>query len=217
MQTIKHLALLALSMLLADNALAEGNIKRGKALFRKCIECHGENAQGTLSLGAPALVNQDGWYLERQLSNIATGVRSEDPDDFFGKRMLPHARTFKDQQSREDVVAYIKSLPPVDVQGRIKGDVEKGRQHYQMICGACHGPDAMGNKILNAPRLKGINDWYLKRQYTNFKKGVRGAHADDKFGAQMAFIARNLKGTTIAEDVAVYIQSLLEPATNENK
>ena len=173
MKTIKHLALFALLMFIADNTLAQGRVRQGKALFRKCVECHGENAQGTLSLGAPTLVNQDAWYLQRQLANFAAELRSEDPNDYFGKRMSPNAKTLKDQQAREDVVAYIKSLPPVDVQRKIRGDVEKGRQHYQMICGACHGPDAMGNKILNAPRLAGINDWYLKRQYTNFKKGVR--------------------------------------------
>ena len=75
----------------------------------------------------------------------------------------------------------------------------------------------MGNQRLFGRGQPGINDWYLKRQYTNFKKGIRGAHADDKFGSQMAFIARNLQGKTIAEDVAVYIQSLQKTATNENK
>ena len=76
---MKHLSLLALSILIANGALAEGNAKRGKALFSQCILCHGENAQGKVALGAPALVNQDAWYLERQLANIAAGVRSEDP------------------------------------------------------------------------------------------------------------------------------------------
>ncbi len=214
---MKHLSLLALSILIANGALAEGNAKRGKALFSQCILCHGENAQGKVALGAPALVNQDAWYLERQLANIAAGVRSEDPDDFFGKRMSPNAKTLKGQQAREDVVAYIKSLPPTKTRGMIKGDAEKGQEHYQMICGSCHGPNAMGNKNLNAPRLVGINDLYLKRQYLNFKEGIRGTHADDKFGAQMAFIARNLQGKNIAADVAVFIHSLQDQAENENK
>ena len=214
---IKHLALLSLLILIADNILAQGRVRQGKVLFRQCILCHGENAQGDITLGAPALVNQDAWYLERQLANIAAGVRSEDPSDFFGKRMSPNAKTLKGQQAREDVVAYIKSLPPTKTRGLIKGNAEKGHEYYQMICGACHGPNAMGNKILNAPRLVGINDLYLKRQYLNFKEGIRGAHADDKFGAQMAFIARNLQGKNIAADVAVYIHSLQNQAENENK
>ena len=214
---IKHLALLSLLILIADNILAQGRVRQGKVLFRQCILCHGENAQGDITLGAPALVNQDAWYLERQLANIAAGVRSEDPSDFFGKRMSPNAKALKGQQAREDVVAYIKSLPPTKTRGLIKGNAEKGHEYYQMICGACHGPNAMGNKILNAPRLVGINDLYLKRQYLNFKEGIRGAHADDKFGAQMAFIARNLQGKNIAADVAVYIHSLQNQAENENK
>ena len=214
---IKHLTLLSLSILIADNILAQGRVRQGKVLFRQCILCHGENAQGDITLGAPALVNQDAWYLERQLANIAAGVRSEDPDDFFGKRMSPNAKTLKGQQAREDVVAYIKSLPPTKTRGLIKGNAEKGHEYYQMICGACHGPNAMGNKILNAPRLVGINDLYLKRQYLNFKEGIRGAHVNDKFGAQMAFIARKLQGKNIAANVAVYIHSLQDQAENENK
>ena len=214
---IKHLALLSLLILIADNILAQGRVRQGKVLFRQCILCHGENAQGDITLGAPALVNQDAWYLERQLENIAAGVRSEDPEDFFGKRMSPNAKTLKGQQAREDVVAYIKSLPPTKTRGLIKGNAEKGHEYYQMICGACHGPNAMGNKILNAPRLVGINDLYLKRQYLNFKEGIRGAHVDDKFGAQMAFIAQKLQGKNIAADVAVYIHSLQALAENENK
>ena len=214
---IKHLALLSLLILIADNILAQGRVRQGKVLFRQCILCHGENAQGDITLGAPALVNQDAWYLERQLANIAAGVRSEDPSDFFGKRMSPNAKTLKGQQAREDVVAYIKSLPPTKTRGLIKGNAEKGHEYYQMICGACHGPNAMGNKILNAPRLVGINDLYLKRQYLNFKEGIRGAHVNDKFGAQMAFIARKLQGKNIAANVAVYIHSLQDQAENENK
>ncbi len=214
---IKHLALLSLLILIADNILAQGRVRQGKVLFRQCILCHGENAQGDITLGAPALVNQDAWYLERQLANIAAGVRSEDPSDFFGKRMSPNAKTLKGQQAREDVVAYIKSLPPTKTRGLIKGNAEKGHEYYQMICGACHGPNAMGNKILNAPRLVGINDLYLKRQYLNFKEGIRGAHVNDKFGAQMAFIARKLQGKNIAADVAVFIHSLQDQAENENK
>ena len=214
---IKHLALLSLLILIADNILAQGRVRQGKVLFRQCILCHGENAQGNVALGAPALVNQDAWYLERQLANIAAGVRSEDPSDFFGKRMSPNAKTLKGQQAREDVVAYIKSLPPTKIRGLIKGNAEKGHEYYQMICGACHGPNAMGNKILNAPRLVGINDLYLKRQYLNFKEGIRGAHVNDKFGAQMAFIARKLQGKNIAANVAVYIHSLQDQAENENK
>ena len=214
---IKHLALLSLLILIADNILAQGRVRQGKVLFRQCILCHGENAQGDITLGAPALVNQDAWYLERQLENIAAGVRSEDPSDFFGKRMSPNAKTLKGQQAREDVVAYIKSLPPTKIRGLIKGNAEKGHEYYQMICGACHGPNAMGNKILNAPRLVGINDLYLKRQYLNFKEGIRGAHVNDKFGAQMAFIAQKLQGKNIAADVAVYIHSLQDQAENENK
>ena len=51
----------------AQQLLAKGAGADGKALYQACVACHGDEAQGNQSLGAPSLRNQQSWYLTRQL------------------------------------------------------------------------------------------------------------------------------------------------------
>ena len=93
--------------------------------------------------------------------------------------MAPMAQLVADPTTRENVLAYIASLPsnppPVTVSG---GDAERGRDLY-FTCSTCHGSQGQGRWGTNAPRLAGMNDWYLERQLHYFKHGVRGSHPDD--------------------------------------
>ena len=61
-------------------------------------------------------------------------------------------------------------------------------------CISCHGAEGEGikNDTFAAPRLAGQSAWYLKKQLLKFKDGKRGAHPDDKMGAQMAPFAKLL-------------------------
>jgi len=56
--------------------------------------------------------------------------------------------------------------------------------------------------------LSGQESWYLKRQLTNFRQGIRGAHPDDLFGPQMASISRMLRNEKDTNDVVAYITTL---------
>ncbi len=90
------------------------------------------------------------------------------------------------------------------------GDVEHGKELYN-ICTACHGPNAEGNPALNAPANAGQDPWYLTRQLNNFKVGIRGAHPDDTFGAQMRPMAMMLTGENDIADVVAYLTSMDMP------
>ena len=94
------------------------------------------------------------------------------------------------------------------------GDVENGKVLYN-ICTACHGSDAEGMATLNAPANAGQDPWYLTRQMKNFRAGIRGAHPDDTFGAQMRPMAMMLADEQDIADVVAYLTSLdmPEPAT----
>jgi cytochrome c oxidase subunit II len=84
------------------------------------------------------------------------------------------------------------------------------------VCSACHGAQGEGNVMLNAPKLAGQSDWYVKRQLKNFKHGIRGAEPTDTFGMQMAPMAATLVDDAAIANVAAYIASLpdfLPPAT----
>jgi len=90
------------------------------------------------------------------------------------------------------------------------GDVERGKQLYA-VCGACHGQNAEGMSALNAPANAGQDPWYMTRQLKNFKAGIRGAHPDDTFGAQMRPMAMVLATDEQVADVVAYINSLDMP------
>ncbi len=90
------------------------------------------------------------------------------------------------------------------------GDVAKGKALYN-ICAACHGANAEGMATLNAPANAGQDPWYMTRQLKNFRAGIRGAHPDDTFGAQMRPMAMMLAGDQAIADVVAYITSLALP------
>lgn len=90
------------------------------------------------------------------------------------------------------------------------GDAEKGKVLYN-ICTACHGPSAEGIPTLNAPANAGQDPWYLTRQLKNFRVGIRGAHPDDTFGAQMRPMAMMLSDEDDIADVVAYLTSLPMP------
>lgn len=185
-----------------------GNAERGKSLYGTCIACHGQNAEGMQALGAPALADQEAYYLYRQIKNFKTGMRGVHPEDVYGAQMAPMAKTL-DSQGVKDVVAYIKSLTPKAVEITMnEGDAKAGEAYYNMICGACHGSGAVGIESLNSPRLVGMQDWYLSRQLNNFRKGIRGTTEGDTYGAQMHQIAISIPDDKTVTDLVAYINSL---------
>jgi cytochrome c oxidase subunit 2 len=90
------------------------------------------------------------------------------------------------------------------------GDIEKGKTLYN-ICTACHGPNGEGIPTLNAPANAGQDPWYMTRQLKNFRAGIRGAHPDDTFGAQMRPMAMMLADENDIADVVAYLASLPMP------
>ncbi len=179
----------------------------GEAVWASCASCHGDQGQGMQSMKAPSLVNQNGWYLKRQLLNFKAGIRGSAKGDVQGAQMMAVAQGLPDEAAIDAVVAYIDSLPDVPPATTVEAEPAKGRDHYDMVCGACHGPGGEGNVLLNAPRLAGVDDWYLVEQYRKFAKGYRGSHSDDKYGKQMQMMSAALPDDTVIDNVMAYIQS----------
>jgi cytochrome c oxidase subunit 2 len=157
-------------------------------------------------MNAPKLSGQGPWYLERQLRQFKLAARGTHEKDTFGKMMAPMAATLADDTAISNVAAYIASLPEAPPATTIKGDVEHGRERYA-TCAACHGANARGIAATNAPRLQGMSDWYMARQLKNFRDGVRGAHAQDVYGSQMALVAGMLRDDAAIGDILAYINS----------
>lgn len=71
-----------------------------------------------------------------------------------------------------------------------------------MFCTTCHGVELHGNGSVDAPRLAGMEDWYVAGQLQAFKQGWRGAHPDDLIGMEMQPQAAVLTDDDITEAAA---------------
>lgn len=178
--------------------------------YASCVSCHGPNGGGNRAMNAPSLVNQDPWYIKRQLQHFKSGLRGAARGDVYGMQMAAFANMLADEAAIDSVVAYIDGFPDRTPKATIKGDIKRGADFYSNVCGACHGPNAEGNEILQAPALAGVDDWYLLRQLQNFAGGKRGADEADKYGYQMAMMMQSLPDEQTMKDVVSYIQSLAE-------
>jgi cytochrome c553 len=68
-----------------------------------------------------------------------------------------------------------------------------------IYCTVCHGVQLMGNSIIEAPRLSGMESWYVENQLRAFKKGWRGKHERDVVGMEMQPMAAALTEEQIKE------------------
>ena len=68
-----------------------------------------------------------------------------------------------------------------------------------IYCTVCHGVQLMGNPIIKAPRLSGMDSWYVENQLRAFKKGWRGKHESDLVGMEMRPMAAALSDDQIKE------------------
>jgi len=88
------------------------------------------------------------------------------------------------------------------------GNPQVGQALYA-VCTACHGANGEGIEALNAPRLSGLEPWYIKRQINYYKTGVRGDE-NDVIGMTMSPMAAVLADDAAINNVAAYIETLPE-------
>jgi cytochrome c553 len=74
------------------------------------------------------------------------------------------------------------------------------------FCTVCHGSDGNGNLAIRAPKIAGIEPWYLKRQFAHFRGGLRGTHESDLPGMEMRPVAEQMDDATI-DAVAAYVRT----------
>lgn len=76
---------------------------KGNKLFGQCISCHGKGGEGKASQKAPFIGGQYDWYIEKQLSDMKSGVRSNPVMAVIVKGLSP--------QDMKDLAAYVSRLP----------------------------------------------------------------------------------------------------------
>ena len=191
------------SLLLMVGGLPYAHAEPLPPAFATCVACHGDQGQGNDALKAPTLAGQFDWYLDRQLHNFQRSLRGSHVDDSEGQQM----RAMSLALSEDDISAlsqYLASLPPATAPASSHGDLKNGSRYYQARCGACHGGEAQGNEAFNAPRLNTLSPDYIARQMAHFSDGLRGTQKEDKWGRQMAMMAKTVSGKEL-DDIIFFI------------
>ena len=199
---------LLLSLLLPSLGVG-ADVNSGEALYTPCIACHGADGEGNADIGSPAIAGQSADYLVRQLQNYRRGIRGTNADDTGGAQMRPMATILADEAAVDDVAAFVASLDAPVHEATVSGNPDNGAKLYTSRCGACHAGRGEGNDALFAPRLTSLRDSYIIQQVNKFRSGTRGAHADDKYGQQMAIMAKIVTDEEL-NDIVAFLNELAQ-------
>jgi cytochrome c oxidase subunit 2 len=111
-------------------------------------------------------------------------------------------------EPQEDFESWLAQQPTwAQNSSRAAGNAQVGAAQYG-VCAACHGQEGEGIQALNAPKLAGQSEWYLRKQILNYQNGARGAHEDDVYGKQMAPMANTLADAAAIDNVIAHIQTM---------
>lgn len=205
------LCLLGLALSILGNVGMADDYTLVPDAFIYCTTCHGVEFRGNRTVDAPRLNGMAPWYIRSQMLAFKAGYRGTHSEDLIGMEMQPQAAALTDA-SIDDVVAFIAAVPvrTTTIEHTVIGDAKRGQTLYAS-CGACHGQDGQGSKVLNAPALAGQSDWYLVRQLAKYQDGSRGYHPADTAGAQMRAATAVLKNFEDIDDVVAHINTLTTP------
>ena len=166
-------------------------LKVGKSLFaNNCATCHGADAHG--AVGFPNLADDD-WLFGGSPQEIETSILK-------GRNgvMPPMGAAIGGDEGIKEVTAYVRSLNNQKVDQEL---VAAGQQKFNMICSACHGVDAKGNKFLGAPNLTN-NVWLFGGSEEAIMKTIKNGR-NSKMPAH-----EKLLGKEKVHLLAAYIYSL---------
>lgn len=180
---------------------------RGKEVYETCVPCHQQDGSGNPAISAPNIAGLSEWYVQEQLENFRDAARGAQFNDMEGMRMRPMALSVPTEEDVKAVAHYVGSMTPVRHAASLPGDPQAGAASFA-TCAACHGPQGGGNPDLKAPRIAGIDDWYLATQLRKFRSGVRGTSPKDMEGRLMRPMALTLRGDDAIRNVVAYIGTL---------
>ena len=108
----------------------------------------------------------------------------------------------------DDFDTWLAQQPTFSEQNAVlAGNATIGAAQYT-VCAACHGPQGQGVAAMNAPKIAGQSDWYLKRQIMSYKNGLRGVHKGDTYGQQMIGMVATLPDEAAVNNVVAHIATL---------
>lgn len=209
--SVRVIAVVLLSVVLAPAALARGNAEAGAAKAAVCAACHGANGN-SVNPEWPNLAGQSTRYVAEQLKLFRAGHRNN-------AVMYPLAMALTDEDIA-DLSAYFATLTPTGLEAdpatyKAGEALYRGGDRARNIpsCTACHGPVGLGNSAAGYPALRAQHSAYTLKQLGDYASGQRyldiatGNPTKSMNGHMMTTIAKRL-----SEDdkraLASYIQGL---------
>jgi cytochrome c553 len=89
-------------------------------------------------------------------------------------------------------------------------NVGAAEQSDLSYCTVCHGAHGNGNPAIHAPKIAGMEPWYIRRQLESFRDGKRGTHPDDAPGHEMQPVGVHLHDAA-GIDAAIAYVATFEP------
>lgn len=155
-----------------------------------CTGCHGEFGQGDLEGEYPRLAGLSVNYITKQIESFKHRDRINIPmipfatdrelpgDDinviahYLSRIQLPTKQDAIDEDNFNALERLLESKKVVNI-SYSKGDAILGKKLYLQECDTCHGRNAIGNYVFEAPTLAGQRSNYIKRQLKKFSNGKR--------------------------------------------
>lgn len=149
---------------LAESAEAVGV---GNRLYLdNCAACHGSTALGNQTLGAPDLTDTE-WQYGGNGETIVASIL----DGRNG--VMPPWGAALGHNGVNEVAAYVLSL------GGVKAPddwVTAGKQRYEALCIACHGPEGLGIPAMGAPNVTD-GAWLYGGDFASVATSIRDGRA----------------------------------------
>lgn len=182
----------------------QGDAQAGKQKSQTCVACHQGDGNSVNPIW-PKLAGQHAKYLEKQLKDFRQGEQ--------GPRYEPSMYGMVAALSDEDIadLAAFYSSQKISLGAADEDKVALGERIYRggnfetkvVACGACHGPQGLGNSAANYPRLSGQHADYVVQQLKAFANGSRS----NSPAAMMHTISKRMTEEEM-QAVASYIQGL---------
>src|SRR5688572_28731354 len=100
---------------------AESREARGEELYGYCLQCHGNEGEGSHDFRVPAIAGLPDWYVRSQLDKFRIGARGDHPEDVDGLRMRPMSRTLASDAEVDLVAAHVAGLTRVSPTATLEG------------------------------------------------------------------------------------------------
>lgn len=179
------------------------NKQNTESLVAECMVCHSNKE----AQRGPIIHGMETWYLLDQLEKFRSGVRGQRASNRSEYLMGVGVKKIKNDYELAYLANWFSEQAPLPAIRTVKGNPDLGKEFYLERCASCHGKNAEGNRLLNAPSLHRLEGWYFLEQMRKFRSGERGYHPRDIGGQTMAAASKAISDRNLRNVVSYVVDS----------